>query len=448
MSGDLIDVLEASAPDAREPRSSSTKASAAALLGSLVLLAVCLSVLHVRSYTVFSPIDELQHFDYALKAPDGHIVKRGELIQTSALREEACRGLDYPLALPSCDARTLDRDRFQNASLNTAYIHPPTYYFLAGHAGRMVQRLLDLDSPFVAVRLTGALWLVAAVVLCWSALAELGCRMSQRAAALLCLVAAPMSVFSAATVTPDSTALAAGALVLLLVLRYEAGRAPAWMLLGAGILVVTLRVNNLFAPATGALFLALRAQSGGLLGAERRRVLAVAAALMLLPVGFGGAWFAFAESSGSQLASNEPFLVEHFPLPRVVEQVTATFTPLRSTYVPQILSPPGQLVLVQLLEMLLVGALVGCLAWGAAGSAARRLAGATTVGMVSAGPLLAAAGALSGLFIPIPSRYGLAMVPFGFAILATSLRSRVLLSSAIVLGLWSAARIVAGLWSG
>ena len=115
-----------------------------AALTFCVALAVLVVALHVREYRPLSPIDELQHLDYLYKAPSGHIVARGERIGEAALREETCRGLDAPIALPSCTAPApLDPDEFQERGFNTASVHPPTYYFLTGTAAKAVKSVLQ-----------------------------------------------------------------------------------------------------------------------------------------------------------------------------------------------------------------------------------------------------------------------------------------------------------------
>ena len=74
--------------------------------------------------------------------------------------------------------------------------------------------------------------------------------------------------------------------------------------------------------------------------------------------------------------------------------------------------------------MLIAGAL-GTAAWAAAKSIQRRFGAATAAVMVLSGPLVSGAMWMNGgLFYPLPSRYGLPMMPALGVTLALSLRGR------------------------
>src|SRR5262245_20124144 len=178
----------------------------------LLALALVLVGLHVREYRIVSPIDELQHIDYALKASQGELVRRGDHEGQEALREEACRGLDNPMPLPSCEARSYDPTDFQEEGYNTAYAHPPGYYWVSGIGGRLLAALPGVGGPVTGVRLMGALWLGVGLIATWYALGELSIRASARIAVLVLVASAPTVLLFSATVNPDATSITVGAL--------------------------------------------------------------------------------------------------------------------------------------------------------------------------------------------------------------------------------------------
>src|SRR5437660_6480466 len=126
--------------------------------GFILLLSITLVGLHVRAYPKLSPIDELQHIDALYRASHGEIVRRGQLVGQEAMGEEACRGIDALFRPPPCGG-PYQPSRFQEAGINTADIHPPTYYFATVGVADLL-RAVGLASNLVdAGRLVGALWL-------------------------------------------------------------------------------------------------------------------------------------------------------------------------------------------------------------------------------------------------------------------------------------------------
>lgn len=195
------------------------------LVGCLVLAAILIT-LEARQNPRLSPIDEMQHIDYLYKSQDGHVVGFGELVGQDAMRETACRGIDYPVALPSCDAATYRPEDFPEAGYDTAAIHPPTYYLLSGAVGTVLVNLGVVNSLVTGGRLAGILWVGAAMVLMWACLGEFGISRLTRSSLLITFVTAPVILYEAAIINPDVTAATAGAAVLLSVLAWERRRVP------------------------------------------------------------------------------------------------------------------------------------------------------------------------------------------------------------------------------
>jgi hypothetical protein len=414
-------------------------------LAAIVLLAALLVALHVREYTMLSPIDELQHLDYALKVSDGDLVRRGDLFGDEAMREEACRGVDAAFLPPPCDARTLRPQEFQEGGFNTAYIHSPGYYIVAGFGGRLVDRVPGVSSPVVGARLMGALWLGAAFVLLWMVFDELGVRVAARLPVLLLVACAPTVLHATATVNPDGSALAIGAAALLVVLRWESGRAPPWLLAVVGVAAVLTKINNVMAVGVAVLYLGFRwyqqratgprtdpspdgsgyEPDGGHVAAGRHaegparsgRATTVAVAALALSVAvLGGAWMLFssvnARVDANEIPMTQRFLVESISADEFLDNLTTGLTPLRDPYLPAVLATPLTRAGSILGDRLLMIGVAGSLIVSRPRSRERAIASAAVLAMVVVGPMFVAFNFVaSSIYVTIPSRYGLAVVP-------------------------------------
>lgn len=408
-------------------------------LAAVVLLAALLVALHVREYTMLSPIDELQHLDYALKVSDGDLVRRGDLFGDEAMREEACRGVDAAFLPPPCDARTLRPQEFQEGGFNTAYIHSPGYYVVAGFGGRLVDRVPGVSSPVVGARLMGALWLGAAFVLLWMVFDELGVRVAARLPVLLLVASAPTVLHATATVNPDGSALAIGAAALLVVLRWESGRAPPWLLAVVGVAAVLTKINNVMAVGVAVLYLCLRwyqqratgprtvpspdgsddAPDGGHAEGPARdgRATTVAVACLALSVAvLGGAWMLFssvnARVDADEIPMTQRFLVESISVDEFLDNLTTGLTPLRDPYLPAVLATPLTRAGSILGDRLLMIGVTASLIVSRPRSRERAIATAALLAMIVVGPMFVAFNYVaSSIYVTIPSRYGLAVVP-------------------------------------
>ena len=436
-------------PDADRGRrgSESRKAPDRSILALLavILFAALLVALHIREYTELSPIDELQHLDYALKVSDGDLVRRGDLFGDEAMREEACRGVDAVFPTPPCDARTLRPQDFQEGGYNTAYIHSPGYYLVAGLGGRVVDRVPGVASPVVGARLMGALWLGAALVLLWMIFDELRVRVAARLPVLLLVACAPTVLHAAATVNPDGSALAIGAAALLVVLRWESGRARPWLLAVVGVAAILTKVNNVMAVGVAVLYLALRwyqqratepgtdpspddsgRQAGGdQLAADRptdgpsRSGRATVVAITTLAVSVavvGGAWMLFssvnARVDADEIPMTQRFLVDSVSVDQVVDSLPVGLTPLRDAYIPAVVATPLTRAGALLGDRLLLIGVVASLIVSRPRSRERALAASATLAMIVVGPMFVSFNYVaSSIYVTIPSRYGLAIVP-------------------------------------
>jgi len=98
-------------------------------VGALFLVSLVLVGLHTRTYTELSPIDELQHIDYVIKAGEFEPPRVNDLVGFEAMSEAACRGVDAPGYVgPLCGLDEYDPANFQENGVNSAAGQFPFYY--------------------------------------------------------------------------------------------------------------------------------------------------------------------------------------------------------------------------------------------------------------------------------------------------------------------------------
>lgn len=415
----------------------------------ILLFALLVVGLHVRAYPTLSPIDELQHIDYMVKASRGERVKQGDKVGETAMREEACRGVDADFTPPPCDSPDLRPEQFQEAGYNTASGQFPIYYAVTGAVARVILRAPGIDSIVTAGRLVGALWLAAGAFITWLLMAEFGVRTVTRAAVLGLLMTTPVVLHMSATVNPDSTLLLGGAAMVLATLRWERGAHWGWPV---GITVAALLVEktNILAAALIAIYLAVRGV--GALWARRRGeseeilenpspqrgeapfrsfalLLGMAAILVV-----GSLVLTELKSEVQQIGGTNPgldipknrmFRVESLSADQVVSQVPALVTPVSRPPLAEFLSGPGTSVLIRFTDWVLLGAAVGSALWATHRSRVAALGAAVVVTMVVLGPAMALRNYIFGSqFWPIPARFGLTLLPALALLLGVSVVKR------------------------
>jgi 4-amino-4-deoxy-L-arabinose transferase-like glycosyltransferase len=209
------------------------------------LLAFIPAFIHIVQYTKFSPIDELRHLDYALQITSGHVPKLGDKLRQDAMREEACRGIDYQWLNPPCDSLKFKPAAFRDYGYQTASPHPPAYYILSGISGRTFRGLGIFDGTLVGARLMSALLFGLGFVATFAAGRQLGVRSFPLLAGLGMLLTMPGALHSASIVTPDSFAMLAGGGALLSAILWKKNLlSDRWLIL-VGALVGLTKLTNL-----------------------------------------------------------------------------------------------------------------------------------------------------------------------------------------------------------
>lgn len=440
---------------------STPKVNAAVLAGVLAVV-VGIVALQVRDHPQLSRVDELQHFDYALKAPSAG-VRIGEQYGLEAMRVVACRGIDLPgwepgtPRLSECGDPLPDPIRSHSNGYNTAYLHTPVYYSATALVGEAVLRLPGVDSSLVAYRLVGALWLAAGLVLVWYALGLARVGVWGRAAVVGLLGVAPMVVHASAMLNPDATAILGGGLVLVALLKWESGRWPWWLVTTASAVAVWLKLTN--SPAVGVLIVYLafriwqqREQQNRVRLRERIWVMSTSVLITIASVLAWRLW------QGYRKLDNErdlPILTnqrhDSFQWRSVDDQLRAVLTPFRDQWIPEGLPASVLAPLGGVMDVGLIGLLGAAVAFTAGKSPYRALVVGVFAAMVGMGmvTMLSFYSAL-GLDVLAPSRYGLAILPFAAVAAAPVLRRHVLAPMLVgLLACLAAAAMLSGvLWYG
>lgn len=387
---------------------------------------------HVISYQKISPYDEGVHYDYLVKMQQGDMVREGDLLGQIAMREIACRGIDYEgIVLPRCDQQLpFDPGQFPNLGYNSADIHSPAYYFVTAWLAKALVVLSPLDSTFIAARLVGILWLGLGLLMAWAICRELGLRTMPTAIVLLLVTTNTWVLHASSTVNNDATALLAGGSVVLATLRWERGATPLWLVAAAAFVAPFLKVTNAFAAILCGLYLLLNQgarrkeegiPSGGL--AVRRTVLTLVGVSLLAVTSWVVVHAALASPVTSPLESESR--ASGFDLNLAVPQFLALVTPLSGSIPTDALGGLAFGAVANLVGLLIVAACFAPLLSGSFRGREDAVAGAGALSMLLSGPLFFLANyVLFGIEFGVQPRYGLSLVPALAAALAGALRWR------------------------
>ena len=406
--------------------------------------------LHVDGYTRLSPIDELQHIDYLYQVPDPP--EPDDKVGQQALHQQLCRGVDSPgMEVARCQKGYLDPNVFQEKGYNTAVGYTPVYYTLTRGAAEVIGLVSPIDNLVTAGRLVGALWLSLGLTLIYAAGRMRGLRRGPLVALTVLLVGSPAVLYPASTIAPDSAALASGGLMILALTAWE--RRPSrlrfvWLVLAA-VLVAAVKMTYLVAVAAVSLYLLLR----WLQERRARELPAVATPVVAVTTGVAAlvsslAWTAYVGSKPQIDPADLPdmatrFAVPSFPWTGMGDSLFALVTPLSSPWV-AVGSPTLTTMTTVLVSTLLVAGLVAAAVFAAASRHEVTLARATIIAaLVGAAGLVALSYLTAGAYIPLPARYGAALVAPMAICTAACLRSR---GSVLTVASVAGVTVVLALW--
>jgi len=420
--------------EAPEPEPDEGRRTAWRLAGVfLLLLVVCTPVVtvFVDRNPALSVLDEFAYADYLHKIDEGQfVVRHGEVSSQAGLRELACRGYQPAIwnGRPPCDSLSFQAEVFPNAGINSADIHPPTYFLVTYTGARAIMALGFTDDLVDAGRRFGAVWMAAGLLALWCLMRSLGVNRWAAGCGLALVAAGPMLLQQWHYLTPDAANVLVGSLVMLAVLRWErSGAGRAW-LIAAGALAMAVKGPNIVIVATGAVYLLARALVNEGVGdaRPRREYVRSAAALAGGAVVASATWLVVrATLAGPGLSPMEQDEKVGWLRPsQVIENLARFITPWDR-------EPSSVYPLAVITSYLFVGSLLVALA--TLSRRDRRWSLALVTGVVLlAGPLLLVAVnfLVRGSYTIIEPRYGTTLVPIQCALAATFWSGRTLIAVA------------------
>jgi hypothetical protein len=426
----------------------------AAVIGLLFVLGLFIAG-HDRAFKALSLLDEPQHVDYVDRILAGEIVRRGDQYHQAAMEAAACRGVagyDQPPCTPE---RMYHPGDFAWGGFNTADIHPPTYYFLTAVPTRL--GLLAGTDLTTAARLAGAMWLGSALVILWFVMSWLAVPVLPRVAVLALVATAPTMIHASATVTPDATALLAGALMIAMTLLWERGSVPVFALAVAAAFVVSLKMTNVLSVVACVIYLLVRGWTARARKHDREMgfdvvpsglasVLVASTMLVGATILAALAWGVIRELLAVAPTNPmiEAFRTNRLGMDQVLGESMAMVSPLRNPAVPPFLQTSLLFVVARLFEAALLAGTFGGLFAGSRIGRTVALAAGGGLTMLAGGALLTVAIFVlgGGFFTGIPPRYGLSLIPFLAVALAGSLRRPMAVWAAVVLAVVSVGVVV------
>lgn len=187
------------------------------MLGSAVLMLIAIS-----RATEISVYDETTHADFVYQLQQGEIPYAGSVIAPEILNEWSCRGSgaeSITKALPPCDSGA-PPSAYPARGENYNASHPPLYYAVTAVLAKVVAAIRPGETSLIAdARITGILWLWAAMIAMFAGMRKFGFRpwWSVAGAAMIPLI--PSFAVAATTVSNDAPAALGGALAIWLLAR-------------------------------------------------------------------------------------------------------------------------------------------------------------------------------------------------------------------------------------
>ena len=403
----------------------------------LLAMSVLLVGMHTSAYETLSPIDELQHVDYMIRAGEFDIPRKNERVEFQAMDEAACRSVDAPgYEGPPCGLPEYDPAWFQEQGFNTSAGQFPPYYVVTGVSARVLTSIGVFDSKVTAARMLGAVWLAAAWAVTWYVMALLDIRRRHRLLVIGLLAVTPLTIFHAgATVNADVSLMLGGALAVLATIKYESGRLRWWWLALAYTALFFVEATSILAIAAGAAYLIVRrALDASRPWSMRLAPLITVPWLYLLRLEIGP-WvhrtlFPAADpaDTGGRVG-NAPMFMNHYTtevsLEKVLAQVPSTFTPVSNPY----FSPPlrSQLTITatQLTNWLLIALLFAAAFVFVSRPAMAWWSRVVMAALLTAGPFYTFYFAyFSSSDFAAPSRFALPLVPLMAVAAAGAIKTR------------------------
>lgn len=391
----------------------------------LVLLAGASTTLAVRSHSpAFSPMDEYNYFDYLTKLPGEPFVRTGEYIDLPTRQRLACAGvIGYGIDGPTCGADLSNPRWFVFGGKNSASTYTPVFFWLDWAAGRAIQAIIGVPD-LVAFRLTGGLWLAAALIVFWLLLRRLRVPAPVILGLGLVLIAAPFTWLANTFLSTDASVLLIGALMPLAALKIADREWPAWVFPVLAVVASLLKVTHVVPVLIGgAILVSLTVRR------SRRPLLAVAgglAAFVAVQLGWQRMQAALAVAAPpDQLVPSVPLtpsVLVRLAVDMVYRPINASMVAPARTLSPQYPMPAW--LTFCLGALCVVGVLGPFLVRKAAAPALAALRLPVVLAVPLAPVVLAVGMAVNDRYFDLPERYGAGSVPVVLLMAGLLVRSR------------------------
>lgn len=397
----------------------------------LIVASIAFVAANVPTHNQVSPYDEYVYIDYLAKFPQQGVVVTGEETGEFARNVIACHGVaGYGLFNPeSCDTSDHDDDEaYPFNGKTSADLYTPLYFGITWVAAQPFLWFSDMDLV-EAGRMSGWIWLASGSILLFYALRRLQVSNLAAGASSLLLIASVPAWWSATFISTDASAFTAGAALLFLGIRFAQTARGGWLLALASALAVALKLQNYMAVVAAAIFLLL--QHLGRVREERRsalgsppqtmgggRLFTAVGGMLLIPIIVQGLWVLI-RSSIAVSEFPDQLVAVPFTFESVIIESLKFFGQIGlASTVPE--SSTVAWTLATIATWLIVSGILGAIAVEQHFGIRYSLALATLVTMLVAGPALALVNLLfQGFYFPLPTRYGLSLLPFALALAAT-----------------------------
>jgi hypothetical protein len=410
-------------PGRSTKRSSTPWTRLRSALGPIVLILASLSVVlvHVPQHTQISPIDEYVYIDYVAKVPTQFFVRQGEETGSYARNLLSCTGVAFVgnIAPQFCDQPAGPATEYPYAGLTSADIYTPAYF---ATTWLMAQPLLFFGVPDLAqaARYTGFFWLVSAALLMYFTLRRLKVSALLATSIGLAVVGSAPVFWSNTYVSSDSPTIFIGALLGYLLVRLPQRSLMSWGLIATAAAATMLKVQN-FAAVAVVIFclLAVAASSAWTARPTRAPTLAfirdkrvhTAILMGVVPLVLQVAWLAIrsAQSLGSGANQNAG---QPLGPKAVLSEVFKFFGTAGNDAVVLPANNFSVTVTAQILGWLMVSGVLGTIALSSGRLITHSISLGTLIVAVTLGPaLVIATWILVGIYVPLPARYGLSLMP-------------------------------------
>lgn len=387
----------------------------------LVLASLAVVLVHVPQHAQISPIDEYVYIDYLAKVPTQLFVHQGEETGEYARNYLSCHGVTPygPMAEQFCNVPMGPASAYPYAGLSSGDIYAPLYFATTWVLAQPLQ-FFGVAELVDAARYTGFFWLAGAALLLFFTMRRLKVGRLLAATLGLAVVGSAPAFWSNTFVSTDSPALFAGSLLAFLLVRLDNSIVLSWGLILAASVVTMLKIQNFAAVAVVIICLLVAAGSSAwerrsegkiTKGLARDKRVQTALLMGVAPMVLQVAWVIF-RSSQSLGVSADQSVAQIMTKKDLMGEVFKFFGTGANNAIQ--LPSDGFLTVIapHVLGWMMIAGVLGTLAF-----ASRRLIthtmslGVLIVALTMGPALVLATWVFVGIYVPLPVRYGLILMP-------------------------------------